>query len=127
MPLVVAMLLLLLLLLSLGKPSGNPWFRLGGTGTAPSLTSHGKEKPRPLAVSERVSSAREVVLWPRRSASQLRALEAARRTWRIRRRWMSAREVVEGRDWRIWERRWEGEGVVVVVVVVGFEEWEWEE
>ncbi|KAI2626637.1 hypothetical protein GGR54DRAFT_591722 [Hypoxylon sp. NC1633] len=90
--------------MALGPGSGSER-RLEGTPTTPSLTSHGSEKPRPLAVSESVSSASDVVLWPRSSASQPRAVAAAMSRWRISRRWTSAREVAEGRRVRMSRRR----------------------
>jgi hypothetical protein len=81
------------------------------SGDAPSETCHGSEKPRPLAVSERTSSARRVVVDERRRAEQ----EVARAWWvtSLRRKMdvASEREVGLGRE----ERR-------VVSFSVGFSE-----
>lgn len=80
-----------------------------GRGNAPSLTSHGTPNPRPLAASESVSSASEVVLWPSKTTAQPCDSAAAKSAWRIRRRVTSARAAGDGRRERRVDRRAGGE------------------
>lgn len=70
------------------------WERLGRE-RRPSFIVQGREKPRPLAVWERVNSAMAVVLCPNRRAWLEVERVRERRMWRVRMLIMS--------DWEAWE------------------------